>query len=117
MNFKGFLRIYAEVSDYTQAFEIATTLLEVLKPFAKIKKIDLEQYWKIKKYYGISFSLESKTLHQEHLQLLELLGNQWSIVEASEISSSAVWNAGNDHRFVDSKVRWANFEYWQESVK
>ena len=37
MNFKGFLQVYAEVSDYEQAFEIATKLLETLKPFVKIK--------------------------------------------------------------------------------
>ena len=61
MNFKGFLQVYVEVSDYEQAFEIATKLLETLKPFVKIKKIDLEPYWKIKEYYGISFSLESET--------------------------------------------------------
>lgn len=115
MNFKGFLQVYVEVSDYEQAFEIATKLLETLKPFVKIKKIDLEPYWKIKEYYGISFSLESETLQQEHLRLTERLGNHWSILETSEISSSAVWNTGKDHQFMDSRVRWANFEYWQEA--
>lgn len=110
--FEGLLQVYVEVGGYKQAFVSAESLVSLLEPFLPIQSVQIEPYWKIKEYHGITLKFKGYQLRLCFEQLLKLLATGWHPIQRDQGSNWAVWNPSDSAVFNQPSVRWANLELW-----
>lgn len=108
--------MYVEASGYKQALVSAESLTSHLEQIMPIQSVQVEPYWKIKEYYGITLKLEGNQLESYFDQLLNHLATGWQPIQREANSCWAVWNPSDTATFADPAVRWANLELWHKAA-
>ena len=113
--FEGFLQVYVEAGGYQPALKSGGVLIAFIEQFLPVKSLEVEPYWKIKEYFGITLKFEGNHLESCFDQLLNHLATGWQPIQWEANSCWAVWNPSETATFADPAVRWANLELWHAS--
>ena len=105
--FEGHLRVYAEVTGYAQALDVARELVLHAQKHIVVDRLHIEPYWKIPEYFGVALFFESveTTIFDT---LLESFASGWEPIVRDPHFQDGVWNVSENSAFINPSVRWAH---------
>jgi hypothetical protein len=108
-----FLRLFVETSDSKEAHQIAGQVKTLIEKHANIKKIKVEEYWKIPEDYEIFFLMDPKRTPEACFNnIMNSLAEGWAeiVIAPEDYTYFAIWNAGPNSESFVPKMVWANLE-------
>jgi hypothetical protein len=102
------LRLYMEVDSEAIAQQRASEILEILGVFAPIEEWQIEPYWKIESYYGLTVRFtEVRDSEQLFYTSLDLASDGWTL-RNMDSDPDAIWTPTGTAVFLANEVKWAD---------
>lgn len=105
------LQVFCLVSTECEAADIVENLVHALQGLGLVTAGSPQPYWKIPEYYECSIQIHKPLFSASLLSnAIEILGSGWERVNGC----CFVWNSSDDTTFIESSVRWAEAEFFEE---